>query len=67
MPKTGPKPRGICPVCGAERALRGSGVMGSHQRMVRSRSGAFAYRTGRTCSGTDQPPVSEVGQNQDRS
>ena len=63
MTRRGMAPRGICPVCGAERALRANGGMGAHQRAVPSGTGRLTYITGAQCPGTDQPPA--TGQKQD--
>lgn len=48
----GPLPRGICPECDNEYALRGTGTLGQHKRRTRQ-----GYRIG-DCSGVDQLPVS---------
>lgn len=51
----GPLPRGICPVCGNEYALRRNRTMGSHR--VQPRPG---YRLG-YCTGIGKPPKIEEG------
>lgn len=49
----GPLPRGVCPVCGNEYALRANRTMGAHK--VRYRQG---YRGG-YCTGIGKPPKTE--------
>jgi hypothetical protein len=47
----GPRPRGLCRECGAERALRGDGTIGSHNRLTKQGYG-IGY-----CKGVGQPPA----------
>lgn len=48
--RPGPLPRGTCPVCGDEYAVRANGGMGQHKR-----KNARGYRMG-NCPGVNQPP-----------
>lgn len=45
------RPRGICPVCKAERRVKDDGTMGSHRRVA-----ANGYSLGQRCPGTDEQP-----------
>lgn len=47
--RAGPRPRGICPVCGELRHLRTGGVLGQHRVTI-----ARWYRGG-YCAGVDEP------------
>lgn len=48
-----PRPRGICPACGNEYALRANRTLGAHR--VQTKQG---YRLG-DCRGIGQPPKAE--------
>lgn len=51
--RPGPRPKGICPVCGQLRHLRDSGLMGMHHRLA-----CGHYNIG-VCPGVDQPALLE--------
>lgn len=52
-----PLPRGTCPACGAEVALRKGGLVREHRELVERLMASVDRRKAQVCSGSGQPPV----------